>query len=192
LEIYCEETEQRLFITKNMDEQQIGELAFKLHQELTANEMMRRGLLVKNIEILEEIFSKGLYRDLLGDPNAEWAGYLGSIDVFYSRAEVNRWLKIKKVLADKFGFNLMDLLDIPVSRLATIASVAGDAKQAEELIGYAKTNLPRDWKDLINKLKGKNTIDDGHAHDFKRYEICRICGFRHAITEEHTPVDNSA
>jgi hypothetical protein len=168
-----------------MNEQQIGELAFQLHQELTANETMRRGLLIRNIEILEEIFNKGLYRDLLGDPNGEWAGYLSSIDVFYSRSEVNRWLKIKKVLADKFGFKLMDLLDIPISRLATVASIAKTKEQAEELLGYAKTNLPRDWKDLVNSLRGKHTTDDGHVHNFKRYEICRICGLRHAITEEH-------
>lgn len=168
-----------------MNEEKLGEVAFGLNKELVANELARRGLLVRNIEILEEIFSKGLYRDILGDPNAEWAGYLGSIDVYYTRAEVNRWLKIKKRLADEFGFDLQEILDIPVTRLEAVAILSGDSKHAEELIGYARNMLPRDWNEEVRKLKGKHIEDDGHAHDWKRVAICKICNSKHALDEEH-------
>ena len=168
-----------------MQEQKIGELAFKLNEELITGEKARRAILVRNIEILEEVLSKGLYRDILGDPNAEWAGYLGSIDVYYTRAEVNRWIKIKRKLSDEFGIDLMDLLDIPVTRLEAIAGVAEDSNHAEELLGYARTNLPRDWNDLVRKLRGKHTIDDGHEHQMNKYEICSICNVRHRLDEEH-------
>src|SRR3990167_765076 len=125
---------------KKTKEQERGELASSLYQELIGNEGLKRGLFIKNIDLLSKIYKQELYKDILGDENGEWAGFLGQVEVYYTRSEVWRWFKIKERLVDGFGFTLESLLDIPETRLENIADFQGAGKEKiDELLALAKT-----------------------------------------------------
>lgn len=162
-------------------EERHGEEAFALHQEIVSNEQKRRALLIKNISNLSELYLMQGYKDILGDENAGWDAYLGQLDVYYTRGEVARRLKVKDKLIDEYGLSFDELLDLPETRIGDIAYLAASPDEAREMLQLAKVLTSSEWKDEIHRRTGKHTREDGHAHDMKKYEICKVCGMKHAI-----------
>ena len=159
-----------------VNKEKLGELFFGLNKAIKEKELERRKLMIENIDTLANIFDKKLYKVEFED----WAGFLGQIEVFYSRTEVNRFLIIKKRLIDEFNFDPYTFLDIPVVRLENITKFAKNKAHASELIDKAKTLTSQDWRNEINVLKGKPAMEDC-KHDFQGYEICKICGLKRKI-----------
>ncbi len=152
--------------------------AYAVCKELIDNIKKVREISIKNIPLFEEIYEKEYYKVYLGDEKASWSAFLGDPDILYSRSNVNTWIRIKKKLIDEYGFKLEDIWNIKLSKLETVALYSTSKEHAEELLGASKTLLPSDWKDLQNSLRGKPTSDDGHMHDFTKFEQCRICGLK--------------
>src|SRR3990167_626512 len=105
-------------------EERRGEEAFAINQKISDNEKTRRRLFLENVGLLEEVLDRQLYKDILGDEEADWVAFLGQVEVYYARSEVMKWLKIKRILQDKFGFDLEKLLDLPSGRLGEISAYA--------------------------------------------------------------------
>jgi hypothetical protein len=167
-----------------MTKEERGEKGFKLHKLIEENEKKRRALLLENVLYLNEILTDQLYKEILGDEEAEWVAYLAQLQVYYTRSEVIRWIRIKRKLVDEFGLDASILVEVPITRLENICGVAVDKAQAEQLIGVAKVQLGKDWKDTIAALKGKPTMEECQ-HLFNQFEICKTCGFRHKLGEGH-------
>jgi hypothetical protein len=161
-----------------------GQRGFFLNQKIVENEKARRALLIENIDYLAEVLDAQLYKEILGDEDSEWAGFLAQLDVWYTRAEVNRYIKLRRKLQLELGFDLKELLDIPLLRLEAIADHTKTKAEAEKLIEIASVATPRDWREEINTFLGKPTEDDGHEHDFKKFEVCKVCGLKHALDDE--------
>ncbi len=159
-----------------MNEQERGEKAFGINKKITENELKRRELFAENVGYLGIVQEEELYKDILGDPEAEWVAYLSQLDVYYTRSEINKWLRVKHKISHEFGLDFNSLLDIPITRLDKIASYAKDKVDAEGLLAKARVYTSREWKDEINLRTGKATSDDGHRHEFVDYKICAKCG----------------
>ena len=158
-------------------EKERADKAFKLNKQIVDNEQKRRALLIENIGLLSTIQDEGLFREILGDENATFVGVLAQLEVYYTRAEVLRYLKIKQKLVNEFGFDLKELLDIPVTRLENVAAYCESKESAEKMLDMAKVATSSDWRDEISTLRGKPTSEDGHRHDFSKvYKVCAICG----------------
>lgn len=169
--------------TKELNkEERRGEEAFSNWKELTDNIEIIRQKTVKNAELFTKIYDNQWWKDILGNEDAQWTELLGQVEVFYSRAEVARWMMLYKRLAVEFGFALEDLVGIPVMRLENIAKYCDTSSQAEHYVDLAKTLSASDWKDEINKLRGKPTRDEcKHANGFTKIEVCPTCGEKHKI-----------
>lgn len=165
-------------------EEQRGSKAFNLSQKVANNELERRRLFLENIKILREIRDEELYKDILGDEHGKWAGYLGDVEVYYSRWQVQRWIFILERLVDGFGLDPSTFFDIPESRLEEIAQHA-NSSNATFLVDSARTLIPQAWRDTIAELKGKPTSEICH-HNYQVYEICRVCGSRHQVDETNS------
>lgn len=161
-----------------LNEEALSQRAFELNDKVVANERERRKLFFENISLLEEILQGHLYRYIL-DEDASWSSYLGELDVFYTRSEVVRWLRIKGRLVNDFGFKIDELLSVPATKLEAIVSVAKDAADAKVLLEMAGVAKGRDWRNEIKMRQGKHLPDDGHMHDFEEFEVCKVCGMRH-------------
>ena len=155
-----------------MSEEKRGEQFHILRQVIEDREYERRRLFLQNIEDLAMVFESKLYEVEFD----EWAGYLGQLEIFYSRSEVHKWIKIWQFFKEK-KISLGDYLDIPVSRLLDIVKV-GDI----HLLNEAKSLLSRDWKDTIAECLGKPTTDTC-KHNYTVYEICKTCGEKHRTKE---------
>ena len=162
-----------------MTDEQKGELAFESNKKVTENEKKRRELFADNIDLLEKIQTEELYKDILGDQEAEWIAYLSQLDVYYTRSEISKWLRVKYKISQGFGFDFRTLLDIPITRLDKIASLAKDKTDAEGLIAKARVYTTKQWRDEVNIRTGKATSDDGHEHQYVNFEICTECGNKH-------------
>jgi len=158
-----------------MHTEENGEIAFKLHKELLANEEARRQLLIANTRILTRLKEEHLYRDILGDENAPWAGYLGLVDVCYSRSEVHDMLRIYKKFEQELHIPINSYIDIPKSRLVGLIPIINN-ENYEEWFSKARTLLSKDWKIELRQAKGLITEEDEHQHEYEEYEICSICG----------------
>lgn len=166
-----------------MNEVQKSEYAFAIHQIVIGNEQKRRELFIENVDLISnEIKEFGLFKFIVGDEKAKFVAYLSQLEVYYSRTEINRWVKIMDTLCKNFGMRFEDLIAVPSTRLEAISKFAKDKTHAKELLSFAQTMLPRDWSDEIKKLQGKPTTDDGHEHQFVDYKICEVCGMK---TENH-------
>jgi len=161
-----------------------SEEAFTRHQRIGDRELQRRQLLAENIMDLNEMFESQGYKAILGfDPPPRWSAYLAQIEVYYSRAEVERWRKIVQRLVKDFGYELRDFLDIPVSRLQDIVSIATDKEKAKDLFYRARSNTPQDWKDTLCEFTGKPTSDEC-IHKMSVWQICSKCGTKTCIHNE--------
>jgi len=163
--------------------EQDGQNGFSLHQQISLNEKRRRELFASNINLLRKMKDTGLYKAVLGDEKGEWAGYLGQIEVFYSRNEVYNWMRIFDKFVTELGFNIPDICDIPTSRLIELLTVI-NKENCQTLVDQARVLTNRDFTDEIRSIKGLPTIDDGHIHQLVTYEICAICGEKHK-KEDH-------
>lgn len=157
--------------------------AFDVHKLICERELARRALLVDNIvDITEKMFGEQLYKPLLGsDPNPVWSGYLGLVEIYYSRSQVERYRKIYNFFFKKHGFKMIEVLAVPDSRLDQIVIAnSKDKEKVIELIEQAKILDSRQWRDAVAEAQGKPTSDDC-KHNMRVEERCTKCGTAHVI-----------
>lgn len=167
----------------NTSEQQ-GELAFKVHSQIAKNELARRNFLGDNINLLQIMKDKELYKAVLGDDKAEWVQYLGQIETFYSRNTIYNLMRIYDKFVKDLGYKYEEISDIPKSRLSALLSVV-DKNNVQDLLEKARILTSRDFSDDIKQIKGIPTTDTC-KHDYKRLEVCRHCGERHELKCDET------
>src|SRR3990172_7733273 len=145
---------------KSIKESQIAPReAFERHERIMEREKARRGLLMQNIEDLVQMFETQQYKAILGfDPPPTWAGYLGQVEVFYTRAEVERWRVIYTVLVQRFGIPLELFFDIAVTRLHEISRISTSKENAEEWIEKARVLTASDWREATRDALGKVSV----------------------------------
>ena len=151
-----------------MNQEEIqGQNYFNLKQRIIEREKDRRTLFIENLPDLSLMFDSNLYKTEFED----WAGFLGEIEIFYSRNEVDTWRRIY----DRFKeleISPEDYVDVPISRLDQIRQFAEDKEIAIDLLDKAKVLTSRDWKDEIAEKQGR-PVSANCSHDYKLYEICK-------------------
>lgn len=162
--------------------EQEGQQAFEQYKEIQANEAIRRQLYAENIEILGKMRESGSYKVIQGDETTTWAGFLGLVDIMYSRNEVHNMLRVKYKFIDQLHLTYEEILDIPISRLIHLIPVVTQ-ENVQTLVDQAKVLTNQDFQDEIRKLKGLPTTDDEHEHKFTQYAICSVCGLKHKQDE---------
>lgn len=163
-----------------------GARAFKLHQEVLANEEKRRSFLARNATILSQIYDEGLYKDLLGDEDGQWAGYLSDFRIFYSRNQIDSFLRVYNKMTKKLGVHPDIWVEVPITRLTDILPVI-DQNNYEEWLIKAKILTTSDWNIEVRAAKGLITEEEHQVHDFKEYRICKQCGRKETINHNHEP-----
>jgi hypothetical protein len=153
-----------------------GELAFQYHTKIQENELKRRELLAENAKLLSKM-KGGLYKSILGDEKAEWSGYLGQIEVMYSRNDVYNMIRIYDKFCKDLGVNYKEIADIPKSRLLELIPVISSLGQLQEWIDKARVLSNSDFRDEVRVAKGLVSMDSCQ-HKFKEYEICSQCGLK--------------
>ncbi len=154
--------------------------AFKLHNQIVKNEEERRRLLYENSLALLAMQESNLYQDILGDEKAPWSGYLGQVEIFYSRNKVYDMTRVaKKFLVDlKLDYN--SIANIPLSRLCAVLSLV-KTENIELLLSQAKTLTAKDFDIVLREMKGLVTEDQEHEHNYQHVQHCKICGHRENI-----------
>jgi hypothetical protein len=164
-----------------IESEQMGELAFEYHNKIQSNERKRRELMAENAKLLS-IMKGGLYKAILGDDKGKWAGYLGQIEVMYSRSSVENMIQIYQRLCEGLNLNYDEISDIPKSRLLDLSNILCSGSQVEEWLNKARNLTNQDWTNEIREMKGLPTMEEC-SHKFQDYEICSICGLRHQKNE---------
>lgn len=155
-----------------------AEEAFSTHRQIEANEKMRRQLLVDNAALLVDMLDKEYYKDILGDEDAPWAGYLGQLEVYYSRFQVDAYVRVYKKLTLKLGIPSKVWADIPITRLADCLKLV-DETNYEDWFTNALILTAKDWNIKVREAKGLVTEEtEGHEHDMIEYDICKQCGLK--------------
>lgn len=169
-----------------MNDEIRGEEAWSVDNKIKANELQRRHLLAVNAELLDYMYEKGLFKEMLGDEQGEWAGYLSDLSIFYSRNQVETYRRIAKKMK-RLGIEGTEWVEVPITRLADILPLLTEDNY-EEWFTNAKVLTTRDWNIVLRQAKGKLTEEEDHEHDNILYEICRKCGRKHKVhdTEEST------
>ena len=157
-----------------------SEKAFERHQSIIRRELERRKLFLENISDLWEMFNTQEYKVILGLDDAQWAGYLGEVAIYYTRSQVERWRKIWQKLEKELEIKPETFIDIPETRLADISNLVSSKEEVEDWFSKARTAIPLDWKNHLAEYRGKPTSEEC-KHNFQGYEICKICGERHKI-----------
>lgn len=172
---------------KQIDRDKIDvDKAFAVHVRITDREVARRALLVDNIKDLVWMFETQSYKAILGfDPPPQWTGYLGMVEIYYSRAEVERWRKIWLRLVVDLGLDLVPIISVPTTRLEDIARVATGTQHTLDLIAQAKELGSLEWRNVIAELQGKPTSYDC-KHNMKLEQICKSCGVHHEVVIDQT------
>ena len=163
--------------------EQDGEHGFALHEEIKANELKRRELLVANINLLNDMRDKNFYRAVLGDEQGTWDQYLAQLEVTYSKNEIYTYGRIYDYFVKQKGINLSEILTIPKSRLYDIAVL--NPEHVKDWLIKADTLISLDWNHEIREAKGLATEDDGHNHEMETFMICKVCG----VKEKHNHVN---
>ena len=154
--------------------------AFEVHSRICDREQARRALLVDNIKDLVWMFDTQSYKGMLGsNPPPVWAGYLGLVEIYYSRSEVERWRRIWHYF-QSIDVKLQDLFDVPETRLEDIAKIAPDSQKALELYGQAKVLGSLEWRNALAEFQGKPTSDEC-VHQFRVEQKCKKCGIIHPV-----------
>lgn len=159
------------------NQQERGRKAMDLHVKLCENEHLRRQILWENVAILTEIEEQNYHREYLGDESAPFSAYLGEIEVFYSRNRVYELSKIKKKFVDELELTLIDIADIPHSRLFALCSIV-NKENVTELLSQARALLRKDFDVVVRKAKGLRCEDDECSHNYQHLKRCKICGHR--------------
>lgn len=179
-------------IKKLTDKEIDGAKAFELHQKISNQEQMRRALFLSNVQAIEELYDTQGYKAILGyDPTPTWEAYLSQTEVFYSRAQIERWRKIYQKLVKEYGIDLIDYLEVPETRMEDISRLSLNKLDADELLHKAKVLTPQGWKDEISVRTGKaNSLDCPHSKT-KVYIQCVKCGVKHEqdIGDKHESSD---
>jgi len=152
-----------------------GEIAWKLDQHIKDNELKRRTLLIENAKHLSTIYEEGYYKELLGFEDGEWAGYLGDLEVFYSRNKVNSYVTVYRKLTGELELRPEEWVHIPMTRLTDIIPIL-TKDNIDEWLSKAGVLTSKDWRIELRKAKGQITEEDEHVHDDIDYSICRVCG----------------
>lgn len=166
-----------------MDEKR-GEKAFKLNEKVKENENKRRLLLAENAKLLSEIYDEGYYKELLGDEQGEWAGYLGDLEVFYTRSLVNSYVKVYKTLTEKYNLDPETWVGVPITRLTDIVKINPPKEDLPDWLARALTLTSKDWSIEKKKALGQLIEDDEHAHEMVTYEVCKKCGLKKKCNHE--------
>ena len=165
------------------EEEKQGEEGFKLHQKIVHNESLRRQLLGNNIELLREMKDKELYKSVLGDTTTEWVAYLGQVETMYSRNSVYNYFRVYDKFVKEIGLTFEFISQVPISRLVEMLPVI-TKENSDDLISKALILTSRDFTDEIRQLKGLPTTDEC-THQYKEYEICKVCGERHELSKKY-------
>jgi hypothetical protein len=158
---------------------QDGENAFSYDMKIKANEQKRRELAAENAMLLSTMKKHNLYKAILGDENAEWSGYLGQIEVMYSRNDVYNMIRIYDKFTNELNIKYESICDIPKSRLLDIISIV-DASNVVEWCDKARVLINQDWAFEVRNAKGLKT-EDTCTHTFCSYEVCKDCGLKHKL-----------
>lgn len=162
-------------------DQRNAEKAFELHKSIIENEQKSRLLFMENVSRFAELYQTQGFKDILGDEAAEWRSYLAQLEIYRNRSDINRWLKIKTALVDQYLIELDELLTAPATRIGDIAYIAKSSEEARELLSFANTYSPAQWKEEVHRRTGKHTRDDGHPHDMKKFAACKFCGLKEYV-----------
>lgn len=160
-----------------MDETK-AQLAYSIHEGIIENEKIRRLLTHKNAELLSQMKDEKLYQIILGDENSDWAGYLGQIDLYYTRAQVYDLIRIYNAITKQLEVNADELIMIPKTRLIELLPIL-TKQNYKEWLAKAQTLLSKDFRIELRKHKGLLTEDDEHTHELTTYEQCNLCGHKH-------------
>lgn len=157
-----------------------GELGFQLNRLIIDNEIQRRKLLADSVKYLYRMFKEKLYKEVLGDDEAEWSGFLAQVEVYYKRSSVYNLLELFEFFTEKNGIDLEKVIDVPVSRLMDIKRIGKDLEKVRiyEWIDKARVLIPSDWKMEIREFQGLSVGEDC-KHIEVPYLICKICGYKH-------------
>lgn len=170
-----------------MDETR-GKIAWEIHNKIVKNEEQRRTLMARNAMFLSEIFDRDYYKELLGDEQAKWAGYLGELNVFYSRSKIFNLVAVYKKFTDKLKISAEQWVQIPTSRLVDMLPFVTE-QNCEEWFSKALTLTSRDWQIESRRARGLITSEDEHTHQMVGYNICKVCGLKectHDVVETPT------
>lgn len=151
--------------------------AFELHSKIINNELVRRALLMDNMQALSKIKQGNLYRTILGDEKAPWAAYLGLTDVHYTRNEVNNYIRIYDKFINELTIDPVIVLGITRSRLFDMLPIV-DSSNVYELLEMARVYTTQDWSNEMRIRRGKTSVDEC-PHTFEEFNICHECGFKH-------------
>lgn len=160
-----------------MNNEKQGEVAFSVHNQIIENEKQRRSLFLQNMELIHEMHNKQYYKSILGDDEAPWSAYLGQHEVFYSASKVYTMDKIYSKFVKELEVDIDEISDIPSSKLSNLLSVV-NRENVSDWLTKARVLTTQDFEDELRKAQGKISYLEC-PHNFKEYEICAKCGFRH-------------
>lgn len=152
-----------------------GEEAFDLHQRIVSNEKERRQLMAANAGLLSEMFQTGLYKEILGDEEGEWAGYLAQLEIYYTRSKVHALKTVYDRLTKKLNIHQNVWAEVPLTRLMDALPVITE-NNYEDWFVKAVVLTTKDWNIELRKAKGLPHEEDGHRHTNSVYDICGVCG----------------
>ena len=167
----------------SLDQEKRGKIAFSLHSKIVEREEQRRNLLALNAVDLVHMFESELYKDMLGDEDAPWAAYLGELTIFYSRNQINSYIKVYQKYTKELGVPPEAWVEVPITRLIDALPVV-TASNWEEWMVKGKTLTTRDWNIELRQLKGLLTEEEHEVHDDNIYKICKQCG-RKELVHDH-------
>ena len=165
------------------EEVKSAQVAFSFHKKIIDNEKKRRELFAENASLLSLMHDKEYFKQILGDEEADWAAYLGEIDVFYSRNEVHNIIRIHRKFVKELHIPAPEFSDIPLSRLIDMIPIVTPSNY-KDWFAKARVLTGRDWRIEIRKAKGLVTEEDEHEHDMQTYRICKTCGAKHRVEDE--------
>ena len=166
---------------ENTEIEEQAKKAYSIHENIVANEKVRRALLATNASLLAEMKEKKFYKIILGDPEGEWSGYLSDTEVYYSRNQAYNLIRIWQKFEVIHKIPLISILDIPMGRLVDMLPIIFTSnEELTEYLHHAKVNLSKDWQITIRERKGLAT-SESCKHNFKPYQICRSCGLKETL-----------
>lgn len=169
-----------------MPNEKDGIEAFRLHSEVGENEMLRRKLMFRNMELIHELHRTKGYKVILGDDEAPWSAYLGQHEVFYSASKIYTLDKIYGKFISELGLSMDQIVSIPTSKLSNLINVV-NGDNVLEWLNKAKELTTQDFEDELRVATGKVSYLECPHKNTVLYSICQSCGFRHKGEHEETP-----
>lgn len=160
--------------------EQTGEKAFKLHQQIAENEKQKRQLSIESAELIHLMHSEKLYKVILGDENAPWSAYLSQNEVYLSASKVYMLDKIYGKFIKELGLEVTQIVDVPYSKLANLIGVV-TKENVEEWLNKSKVLTSRDFNDELRIAQGKESFFECSHRNQVNYSICQSCGERHKV-----------